>query len=195
MRTLTSPPKLASLSRTPAQRPTGLQFRPVGETVMGGHGTSPPGFLNGKNSESEWPPYWALSKIFKMPLDPRKPPFVGGPPFWYYQFQQATLFGISSSTNLDYLVYQDGTLIGIRVQSERFHVYTSSSKHAYDVIQKIQLEASGVTVIDIYEEDILHDPSGQKVIITMKKAIGRIERLNPIVGGTAVRPSKQKVIG
>lgn len=191
---LSSPPKLPTI-RTKATRPTGLRIIPKSETLISGPGESPPGFVSGKTSESEWPPYWALAKIFKNPIDPRLPPFFGGAPDWAYQSEQNTLFGISGSTNVDFVVFQPPTIIGVRILSERYHLFTSSEKQAYDEQQKAALEAAGVTVFDLYEDEYLLDPSGQAAIIAMKRAIGRLSSLNPLTSGTALRASKMKTLG
>ena len=191
---LSSPPKLPTIRVKPT-RPTGLRIIPKSETLISGPGESPPGFVSGKTSESEWPPYWALARIFKNPLNPRLPPFFGGAPDWAYQSEQNTLFGISGATNVDFVVFQPPTIIGVRILSERYHVYTSSEKQAYDEQQRAALEAAGVTVFDLYEDEYLNDPSGQAAIIAMKRAIGRLSSLNPLTSGTALRASKMKTLG
>lgn len=192
--TLSSPPKLPTI-RTKATRPTGLRIIPKGEELISGPGKSPPGFVSGKTSESEWPIYWAFSRIFKNPMNPRSAPFLGGSPDWFYQSEQNTLFGISGATNVDFVIYQSPTIIGIRLLSERYHLFTSSEKQAYDEQQKSALEAAGVTVFDLYEDEYLNDPSGQAAIIACKRAIGRLASLNPLTSGTALRASKMRKIG
>ena len=191
---LSTPPKLPTL-RTPAVKPTGPRFIPKIEEVMGGPGQSPAGFVTGKNSETEWSAYWALAKIFKNPIDPRVPPFYGGSPDWAYQFEQGTVMGIRGDTNIDFVIFQGGTVLGIRVQSERYHVFVDARKHAYDALQEATLESTGITVVNVYEEELLADPSGQKAIVTMKRMIGRIEKVNPVIAGTAIRASRLRVIG
>lgn len=201
---LSSPPKLPTI-RTKATRPTGLRIIPKTETMISGPGEPPEGFgmglfsreafVSGKTSKSEWPPYWGFARIFKNPRDPRIPPFFGGSPDWFYQSEQNTLFGISGSTNVDFVIHQAPTIIGVRVFSERYHVYTSSEQQAYDEQQKAALEAAGVTVFDLYEDEYLNDPSGQNVIIACKRAIGRLPSLNPLTSGTALRASKMKTLG
>lgn len=191
---LSSPPKLPSI-RKKAARPTGLRIIPKGETQISGPGEMPTDFLSGKNSKSEWPPYWGFARIFKNPRDPRVGPFLGGMPDWAYQDQQPTLFGVSGSTNIDFVIYQGLTIIGVRIQSERYHLDVGDEKHAYDEQQKSALEAQGITVFDLYEDEYLNDPDGQKTIIACKRAIGRLSSLNPLTSGTALRASKMKRIG
>lgn len=194
MSNLSTLPKLPKL-RGPATKPTGPAFLPRTREDISGPGLPPNGFVTGKNSATEWNGYWALAKIFRNPRDPRQGPFLGGWPDWAYQSQQGTLFGLSTSTNVDFLVYQGGGILAIRVQTERYHIFTSATKHAYDELQRIALESRRpIRVVDIYEPDLLHDPSGQKYVITMKKALGRLQSIDPILAGTALRGSRMKVL-
>lgn len=194
---LSTPPTLPSL-RKPAMMPTGPRIRPVDEIVIGGPGEPPAGFLNGQNSITEWIAYWALAKIFKNPRDAdlRRPPFLGGWPDWEYQSPEAGGFMRAlGSAVVDFLVHMGGTRIAIRIQTERFHIFTSSSRQAYDVIQRATLEHMGLRVIDVYDDQLLGDPSGQKAVIAMKRAIGLLENLNPVIGGRAIRASRLRPYG
>lgn len=197
---LKAPPRLpdgpTNLLRKKAGLPAGPKFIPKHEELVSGPGMSPPGFVvGGKNSESEWPLFWSLATIFKNPLDPRKPPFVGGFPDWGYQVpiggQHTREIG---SAVLDYVVWAYGTPIGIRLQSERWHVFTDSRKHAYDAFQRFTLE-KGARIIDVFEDEFLPVGDGQRAIIVMKRALNLIEKVNPIVSGTAIRASRLKVLG
>jgi hypothetical protein len=187
------PPRLPKL-RHPPEQPTGPAFIPKPGGSVSGPGDPPPGFVTGKNSATEWNAYWALWKIFDTPRDARVPPFVGGPPDWMYQSQQQTLFGISSSTNVDFVVYEGGTILAIRIQTERYHNYADSKKQAYDQMQEAALDSRGLYVVNVYDNDLLNDPSGQRYVVAMKQAIGRIQRVNPDIAGTALRGSRQRVI-
>ena len=75
------PPKL----RTPARLPRGPEWLHLPVQKLGGPGDPPPGFVGATNSAVEWMVYWALSKVFGRPEDPRKPPFDGAWPDWTYQ--------------------------------------------------------------------------------------------------------------
>jgi hypothetical protein len=97
------------------------------------------------------------------------------------------------SAVVDFLVYEGGLMVAIRVQTEFFHVYTSSKKQAYDAVQKVRLSRL-LHVVDLYDQDILGDPSGAKVIVNTKRALGLIENVNPITAGTAIRASRLKNI-
>lgn len=194
LKTLTSPPRLPKVKHPP-QRPQAPAFVPKIETVPG-PGDPPDGFLTGQNSATEWIFYWALARVFGEPKDPRKPPFYGGYPFWAYQVAEIGGFVRSlGSAVVDFVIYQGPTILGIRIQTERFHIYTTSEKQAYDAFQRASLEAAGIDVVDVFDDQILGDPSGQKAVIAAKQAVGRIEKVSPIYGGTAIRASRLKVIG
>lgn len=183
------------IAKARAEIPQGPITIPRSETVVGDWYDPPPGFLTGQNSVTEWTAYKALAKIFGDPKDPRVGPFYGGIE-WSYQI--AELGGhvrALGSAVVDFVVYQGATIVGIRIQTEYFHLFTTSNKQAYDTIQRAQLEANGLNVVDVYDYDLLNDPSGQRAVIAMKRAIGRIERVNPIDAGSAIRGSRQKVIG
>lgn len=142
---LKAPPRLPNLLRKKAGLPTGPRFIPKHEELMSGPGLSPTGFVvGGQNSESEWPPYWALATIFKNPVDPRIPPFFGGYPEWGYQVPMGGSHTRELGTSvLDYVIWAYGAPIAIRLQSERWHVQTDSRKHAYDAFQKFNLMGGG----------------------------------------------------
>lgn len=206
MTTLKSPAKLATLKspakpatlRHKALKPTGMKFIPKMEMIIGGYGDPPNGFLNGQNSLTEWIFYWAMAKVYNNPKgnDVRLPPFYGGWPDWGYQVAELGGFvRAPGSAVIDFIVYQGRTIIGIRIQTERFHIFTDSRRQAYDQLQQASLERNGLTVIDIYDTELLGDPSGQKAVIAAKRAIGRLEKLNPVIARTAIRGSHMKVLG
>ena len=191
-----SAPQRPPTLRKKASKPTGPRFVPSLEQVHG-YGDPPPGFLDGQNSVTEWMLYWALARIFNNPRgdDVRSAPFYGGWPDWGYQTSElgGHVRALGSAV-VDFVVYQGATVIGIRLQTERYHLFANSQRYAYDLIQRSQLERNGMTVVDVYDTALLGDPSGQKAIIAAKRAIGRIEDLNPITSGTALRGSRLKVI-
>lgn len=191
---LSTPPRLPTLPGPP-KAPRGPRFVPPHEEVIGGPGEPPPGFLTGQNSLTEWYAYFALAKVFNDPPDPRIPPYFGGKD-WGYQIARLGGFVRSlGSAVVDFVVYQDATVLGIRIQTERFHIFADSRRHAYDAIQRADLEANGLTVIDIYDDELLGDPSGQKAVVAMKRAVGRLEKINPVIAGTAIRATRIKVLG
>lgn len=164
------------------------------ETYGSGYGEPPPGFVVGQTSVTEWIAYWALAKIFDDPKDPRMPPYFGGRDWGYQIDRLGGYVRAVGSAVIDFVVYYAVTTIGIRIQTERFHLFADSRRQAYDTLQRAELERSGITVVDVYDTDLLGDPSGQKAIIAMKRAIGMLEPVNPIIAGTALRGSRLRVI-
>lgn len=185
-RGLQSPRTLPKLPRGP-RLVTVIRDRPQ---LTPGPGEPPPGFLNGQNSRVEWIAYWALSRIFDNPPDPRQPPFAGGPGDWIYQSPEmgAYLRSLNSAV-VDFLVTFGKTRIAIRLQTERFHVLADARQQQRDISQRMNLEQSG-EVVDVYDHELIGDndnDTAQKAIVTMKRAIGMLEAPNPILAGTARR--------
>ncbi len=192
MRGLSTPPRLPKL-KAPPKSPTGPAFIPKGPgESLSGPGDPPPGFITGQNSVTEWIFYWALFKIYGAANDdPRKPPFFGL--FPHFDYQSAQLGGFTralGSAVVDFVVYQGRTIIGIRIQTERFHIFTDSRTQASDALQRANLESNGLRVIDVYDTDLLPAGDGQKAVIAAKRAVGLLEPLNPMVAGTAYRASR-----
>jgi len=182
--------------RTPARVPYGPSIlRSIQkETYGSGYGEPPPGFVVGQTSVTEWISYWSLAKIFDDPKDPRMPPYFGGRDWGYQIDRLGGYVRAVGSAVIDFVVYYAVTTIGIRIETERYHLFADSRRHAYDLLQRAELERSGITVVDVYDTDLLGDPSGQKAIIAMKRAIGMLEPVNPIIAGTALRGSRLRVI-
>lgn len=176
--------------RTLPKLPQGPRMFRQHVTYANGPGQPPPGFINGQNSSTEWYCYWALAKIFDSPRDPRIGPFIGDGDNWSYQ-TPALGYRLRSlnSAVIDFVVHIGGKDVAIRVQTERFHIFTDSRRQAADLTQRMRLE--GVAeVVDVYDDDIIGNndfETGQKAIVTMKAAIGMIEAINPITSGTAQR--------
>lgn len=190
---MSQPADLPDLKRAP-KAPRGPRFVPAHELVVGGPGEPPPGFLTGQNSLTEWYAYWALAKIFNDPKDYRQPPFFGGVEWGYQIARLGGFVRALGSAVVDFVVYQGATVLGIRIQTERFHTFAGSRRYSYDLVQRASLEGAGLTVVDVYDDQLLGDPSGQKSIVAMKGAIGRLEKVSPIVAGTAFRASRLKVL-
>lgn len=159
---------------------------------LDGFGPPPAGFTTGQTSDPEWLVYAALAAIFKLPPDPRKPPYLGGPPIWQYQKMVAGGKQLGGS-NLDFVVDQLGELFIFRVQSLRYHVSVPSQKQAYDVLQEMRLSRVGgkpARVIDLYEQDFLRKDAGQAAAATvqmLKRALAGFENTGPVPSGRAVR--------
>jgi hypothetical protein len=190
MRGLSTPARLPKLPKPP-KVPQPPRFVPQAGEPVGGPGQSPPGFLTGQNSLTEWYVYWGFARIFTNPKDPRVGPFYGGFPDWGYQV--AEIGGHTralGSAVVDFVAYQGREILGIRVQTEHFHIYADARKQAYDELQRATLESSGLRVIDIYDSQILGDPSGQKCILALKQILNRIELIDPDIAMTAIRGSR-----
>lgn len=145
----------------------------------------PPGFVTATTSATEWNIYWALSQIYGDPKDPRKGPFFGAKLFWGYQI------GLDGSRSaggavVDFLIYNapNGRRLGIRVQTQYFHLGSGSGKIASDAAQLASLQRY-IDVYDLYDTEVLNDRTGQKSIVATKLALSMIRQPDPIFSGTA----------
>ena len=148
----------------------------------GGPGEAPPGFVTPKTSATEWPIYWALSKVLGTPAADkvRSGPFYGGPPHWEYQSYLD--LGGWKKTNYDFVVWQPNPYtqpVAIRIQTEWLHSFTSEQQHVNDRLHRARGEA-WFDVVDIYDYLYLGDPSGQAAILAVKYAMNLIEPPSPI---------------
>ena len=195
MRGLNTPPNLPKL-RTPPRSPTGPSYLPKVTEFVSGPGEPPDGFLTGQNSATEWIAYWALFKIYGTTSDdPRQGPWYGLFPHFEYQSSELGSWTRAlGSAVLDFVVFEGATLIGIRIQTERFHLFAASRIQANDSLQRAAIESNGVNIIDVYDDQLLPAGDGQKAIIAMKQAVGLLEKTSPLFGGTALRASRLKVL-
>lgn len=182
--------------RRPSAQPTGpKKLKLTGSVdVVGGPGNAPDGFLNSINSKSEWIVYWALSRIFANPPDPRQAPYTGGTPDWSYQAAYDGGARNVGGSVVDFIVYTARQPIGIRLVTEYYHLFTNRRKQVQDEMQKLALEGA-VEIRDIYDYDFLNDPSGEAAIKVVKLAIGQMERPNPLWLGVALRGTRMDRIG
>ncbi len=155
--------------------------------VTGGFGDPPAGFILASTSISEWMVYWALAKIYGQPKDPRQGPFIGFPGVWGYQVPAMGGRAVGGAV-VDFIVFDtaSGIPIGIRIQTELWHLFTANRKQATDLLQRQRL-SENMTVIDVYDYQYTGDKTGQQVIQVMKTAIGAIEIPDPLRGATARR--------
>jgi len=176
------PKRLASLPTFP-RGPKFLDFASLPK--VGGYGEPPPGFISPSNSQAEWPPFWGLGKIFGVPKNPRRGPFIGFPGIWEYQvpFQGGATPG---GTHIDFVVYPHeltrGRPIALRIVTERFHLNVDPRKRAKDMVQEAALSTSYV-VVDIYEQNFLFDRSGQTIIKLLKHVLAGGRAPDPFAGG------------
>ena len=181
------PPRLRRIPRE-LRGPKELRLWVEPERVVG-PGEPPPGFVIGTTSASEWPPYWALAKIFNDPIDPRKPPFHGGQN-WGYQIGLEGGRSQRGGSVADYIVWLASETVVIRLATERFHIATSASKKLWDRTQAMSLERFA-RVEDLFEQDIIADRTGEATIRRLVELLGGRQRINPGSAGTfrRVRPN------
>lgn len=149
--------------------------------------TPPPGFVMAHTSATEWMCYLALSIITGLPKTPFSPPFVGGPPKWVYQ--KAEQGGrVPGGSVSDFVVLNtNGTAqIGIRVETERFHIWTDGATQQKDIYIASHLKTVN-KIVRVYDQHFIDDPTGEKVCRIMALAIKGIELPSPIFFGTAER--------
>lgn len=171
--------------RSPTRLPRGPKLYQGARTIVAGPGEPPSDFVRPTTSKTEWMVYWALAEIYKNPVDPRRGPFIGGPPDWAYQEGTG---GDGTRSKPDFVIYRKKRLI-LRVQTEYRHLFTDIQKQTYDRLQKI-FQSNYNDVVDLYDVDFVNDKTGQAVIIVVKNALGLIQRPDPIVAGNALRGSR-----
>lgn len=174
-----------SLEKLPI-RPTGPEHLHLGRRpqIVGGPGNPPEGFVGVWTSIPEWYVYWALCRLTEPQKDPRKPPFWGGERFRYQKEEEGGRVPGGSVT--DFAVSTPGGWIGIRLETERWHIWTTADQQMKDYQIKTHLRAMK-KVISIYDQHFLFDPSGQAVIRVVSLALKEIELPNPIRWGNAQR--------
>lgn len=182
----TKRPTLRSIPILP-KGPNWLRKKP---TRVTGPGDPPPGFVYSHNSATEWYVYWGLWRVFHEQGDPRMPPFWGSPTGkWTYQV--AVLGGrhTKGGAVLDFVVNGGRAghqSIGIRVQTEHFHVFVDSVKKAFDRLQLISVSQS-MKVVDIFEQDFISDHSGEAVCNLLARILNGQYLPDPELSGTQIR--------
>lgn len=166
----------------------------VPEIRQVGPGEPPAGFVGPWNSRSEWILYWALSKIFKDPEDPRQPPFTGG---FQWEYQRSEFGGRSrlGGQVVDFVVHMaNGNDVAIDLQTQRYHLYISPERTAYDYQRMLSL-ARFYEIIPIQEVDLILDPTGEQAVSTVVRALGGRARIGPKSGGTAFKARRGRLYG
>lgn len=155
-----------------------------------GPGTAPPGFVTASTSGSEWYVYWALAKISGDPHgdDVRKPPFYGSrdESIWKYQYPYAGGRHLPGGAVVDFVWQPFNNPLLIRLQTEHFHVFSTTIKQATDLLQKDRLSDFG-KVVDLFDQWFISDPSGAAVIVQCKRAIRGLLPIDPLLTGTSTR--------
>lgn len=183
---LPPPPHIRTMRQAHPVLPRGEKLFNQPLVYLGGPGAPPPGFTTGQQSGPEWIVYWALSKIFGLPRDPRLPPFNGGYPIWGYQVPMLGVYTRQPGSSVpDFVVWTARVIL--RVNGNHYHEVTTATKQAYDMMQKAELERVGFAVMDLWEENLVGDPTGEKAVINVKRAVGQLEPIDPIISATGRR--------
>lgn len=170
-------PKALRLSATPAG--------------LGGPGEPPEGFVTAHTSRTEWWVYWAMARVLRDPPNPRKPPFVGGAQWTY---QKAVDGGrVVGGQVVDFVYLGEASsgrrgsgTIGIRVQTEHYHIMTDAATQMQDFLLKANQQAVDL-IIDVFDSDFIGDKTGKAVCVVIANALKGIQRPSPITSGTAQR--------
>lgn len=149
-----------------------------------GPGEPPEGFVGVWTSKTEWYVYWALCRLTEPNKNPRLPPFVGGTRFVYQKSEKGGRKPGGSVT--DFVVNTPLGYVGIRVETERWHIWTTSDKIMSDTYIRQHI-ASTERTIRVYDQHFMGDPTGQEVIRVVGLALKLIELPDPIRFGTAER--------
>jgi hypothetical protein len=195
--TMPSLPKMGTMPRPPRLRqkiptaPKGPQIYHRGQDPILGFSpfTNPPlGFLDDPHvSATEWMCYLALAFHTGQPKDPWKPPFVGAPPYWVYQ--KAEEGGrVPGGSVSDFVILDNKGIadIGIRVETERWHIWTTAQQQAKDLYINQHLKTVS-RIMRVWDQHFIGDPTGESVMRVMALALRGIELPSPIALGTAQR--------
>jgi len=160
-----------------------LGLRSGPDQVGEGPGEPPYGFVGGTTSRSEWFLFWAFQKILGPPGQ--------GPREYTWEYQQSFQGGrhIPGGSVVDFVVYTPLYTVLCRLVSYYYHHAAGSEKQASDFEQRVRLGESSdnsLVVIDVYEEDFIHDETGEAAIEVAKLAIAGVEMPNPIATGSVM---------
>lgn len=150
-----------------------------------GPGEPPPGFVGPTTSKSEWWLYWASAKVFNDPKDPRQQPYWGGEA-WGYQVAANGGRHVPGGAVVDFIYYLPGEVIGVRLQTYRYHETAGPTVTAYDRAQLASL-ARWMTIKDVFEQDIMQDSTGESACRRLVEVLGGKKRIGPAASGTTRR--------
>jgi hypothetical protein len=153
-------------------------------SYLTGPGEPPDGFVDIWTSITEWYVYWALFKLTSPGMDARRPPFLGNDHFVYQKAEQGGRVPGGSVT--DFAITTPTGYIGLRVETERWHIWTTAEKQMNDLQIKTHLD-SMERVISIWDQHFIGDETGQQVIHVVSLALKGIELPSPIKWGNAQR--------
>ena len=87
---------------------------------------------------------------------------------------------------VDFVVHQGVGTLGIRIQTERFHIFADVAEQMRDFAVKIHLQALD-KVIDVFDQWSISDRTGEATVKQIRRAIQGIQEEDPIRFGTAQR--------
>ncbi|MBA3575333.1 MAG: hypothetical protein H0W37_10325 [Pseudonocardiales bacterium] len=170
----------AKPSRSTGPRELRLQANPESRSTL--FTTVPAGFKTAHNSATEWMVYAAMAILLGEPKHFTKPPFSGSPPRWYYQKAIDGGRNQRGGSVADFIVDVNGSLIGIRVQTERFHILAGPDQVANDFFMRTHTRAVA-HIIDVYDMDFVGDPTGRAVVAVVAKALKLEQNVDPLRSG------------
>jgi hypothetical protein len=192
------PPATSRMGRLPRppRNPARVSIAPKGPriyhrtsspTVVSAFTTPPPGFVTPHTSKTEWMVYLALALITGKPKNPFARPFIGGPPLWIYQkIEEGGRVPGGSVSDFVVLNFNGTAQIGIRVETERYHIWTDAAQQQKDIYIASHLQTVN-KIVRIYDQHFIDDPTGEKVCRVVALAMRGIELPSPIFFGTAQR--------
>lgn len=165
-RTRFQPPSQSS-SRIPVG-PRALMASLLQPQRISGCGNPPAGFIGGSNSLSEWLFYCALTKEL-------------GPEGDQWTYQSSYLGGRyqRGGAVVDFVIFTPRYNIGVRIQSFYYHVAANTEKQVSDYEQRMALERYGLRIVDVYEQDYIHDLTGNAARRLIRLALAGEEMPNP----------------
>lgn len=153
--------------------PKGMRFA--------GPGMPPAGFINGQNSQGEWYCYWALSRIFNDPDEPRVPPYDGGDR-WSYQVPYLGGRGQLGGAIIDFVIEMPRSRdVALDLISGHYHSAAGVEARAFDLARQSAIR-NYMDLIELYEVDIILDPTGEQAVSTIIEALGGRRRIDPDYG-------------
>lgn len=161
-----------------------LGVRPVRIGI--GPGEPPEGFVGAHTSREEWLVYWAIATKLNDPKDPRIGPFTGSRiGDWNYQKIEGG-GRIPGGSVTDFQVRTPTGWIGIRLDTERWHIFAGPNQQLKDLFIKTHVR-SVQKIVTVYSQDFVEDDTGEAVMKVVALALRGIEYMNPIKSGLARR--------
>ncbi len=191
MRSIQAPKPLRTFSALPRGERK-YKYTVAGD-VQTGPGEAPPGFLVATNSVTEWYVYWACFPALQIPMQAEDsgPPFEGVPGFFSYQTPMQGGRSLPGGAVPDFVIERTRTGIPVivRVVTEYWHLFTSNDKQIRDELQRQRLDDE-VDIVDVFDYEFMHDPTGAATVVAVKRAAGLIQSPDPLYSATARRNAR-----